>query len=388
VLASAGLSAWGPWRLPPSGARPPPLPLALRALLALQRQPPTQQALRWLWDLALGQERPWSGASRPAAEVMRLDGLREWLHRFVTVSVLPWHRLEAFRLDPSYEGLFPEEAQHAFSQEVGLVAASLLLAVECTPTPSNGGLEAVLSTAELVSGILAALQSGEDAGERARVLALLLLARCLRSREALSLAQSRPDDRGWRGIVVACPPTALPRPDAAGGTWRPPGGPPEDLAASGLVERLCFPGLDVDRLWLHSQYGTRGPTDTSAAARATVQLDAKFHPQAGCFLGQWTELHGSEPLPLRAFPVAAPHEGLCDWVSAASSAGQGQHLPGQGAGRAGGARTPCTTPPAGPGAILELFGVVGGSASQRQQQPQQSPGAALGFFHLARAQGG
>mmetsp|Transcript_1345 Transcript_1345/g.3868 ORF Transcript_1345/g.3868 Transcript_1345/m.3868 type:complete len:503 (-) Transcript_1345:205-1713(-) len=351
VLLSVGLSSHQAGQ----GAAPAaPFFVTLRALLGAQCQPPTPQALRWLWDLAIRRERPWSGASRPTAEVVHLDGLRGWLHRHVAASILPWHKLKAFRLDSSYDGLFPQEAQDTFAGAVGCTAAALLFVAECLPMPSDACVEAVVSSAELVAAVEAVSRCREDSIARSCSLTLLLLARCLRLCDLLGPREYDAGRGGWHGITVSWLPDANPRPEASAEGRHLP----EDLVSTGVAERLSFPELQVDQRWIHSQHGSRQHAGGSTAERVTAQMDARFDSQEGCYLGHWIEHDGSEPLPLRAFPFAVLHEGLREWV--ALRAGRGITT-----------KAASTT-----GLVRELFGMAGGRS-----------GEVLRCFHLARVAG-
>lgn len=372
VLISTNLLGREAWRGANVTAQ---LVLMHRVLVRLHGQPPTLQALQWLLDLATGRERPWSGASRPGDEVIGLDRLREWLHLHVSVSILPWHRLEAFRLDASYDGLFPRHVWGGLAGRVRHAAAALLLAVECAPPPPDGGLQAVAPLAELAVGVEWALRcEGREDAQRFWAPGLLLLARCLQLLQRRNGMVAVWEDLGaeaeaadafirvpvrqycgsWHGVAVAWQPAAAV--EADGAAWPQP--LPEHQVTPEAVEALMFPRLFLDERWLHSQHGKRGPLGGSQASRqvATVQVDARFNRQMGCFVGHWIEYGiSSTPLPVRAFPLGAGCGGLREWmkpfVSVVISV-DGQVSPDE---------------------VTELFGVAGGVT-----------GDILRCFHLTR----
>lgn len=340
VLATAGI---GTARL---------LVPVLQSLVWMQEQPSTLQALQWLWDLAVGRARPWSGFARPTAEVVQLDRLRQWLHEYTSPAILPWHELELFRQNASFDGVFPQATQDLFTERVSRAAAFMLLVTECSPPPLDGGLGMIVSTAELASAVQAASCREGDAISYLWACSLLLLARCLRSQLSAARTDTELSSGGWHGISLSWQPTQMPL-GQVGLSLSDPLPPAPSLIAGGGVELLHFPELYVDRWWMHTQHGTRGLLD-GGRPQATVQFDVRLDPRAGYFLGSWIEYGGAKPLPARVFALSAWSKGLREWMSPTSLARdiRDQALDGN---------------------MVELFGVAGSATSEM-----------IRCFHLSR----
>lgn len=341
-----------------AGAADPRLLLVvIRGMLAMQAQPPTLQALQWLWDLASGIARPWSGVARPTPATVQLDRLRQWLHCHVSRTIVPWHQLQAFRLDDSYDGLFPEIAQRVLSEQVSRIATFLLLAAECAAPPSGSELGRVASVAELAAAVEGTLASESGSHEQVWALVLLLFARLLR---ALPAHVGRPERGcGWRGVAVTWP-TCSSRLQAAAQVSRdglPP--PPPLLAAGGGVEELSFPGLVVDRRWLHTQHGTVSALGSDRPP-AAAQLDARFDARSSCFVGPWLDHGSARQLTAKVFVLNAWSGGLRHWLDETSGELSESRF--------------SQLDVADAAEVSELFGVAGGPSS-----------ASVRCFHLARA---
>jgi len=298
VLASVSVRSLGP------------LLHVFQALFRLQRLHPTLQALQWLWDLASGQGKPWSAATQRRSDVVRLDILRQWLHDHASAAVVPWHQLWS----TLYDGLFTEEAQGKFAGWAGHAAALLLLVSECAPQQLSGGLGAIVPAPELAAVIEAALHHEGEGVSQLWTILLLFLVRCMQMQ-----LFPKPDGslNGWQGMTIAWPRAQL---ETDFGWPLPP-----SLTACGGAEELVFPRLHVDRRWMHTQHGTRGPRDGDDALRATVQLDARLNMKVGYFSGYWIEHGDMPPLPARVFTLNALSQGLQEWMENTTAVSSRRH---------------------------------------------------------------
>jgi len=275
----------------------------LGTLIALE-QPPTSQAMQWLWVLSNGSAKPWTDGVRPTREAVRLDSLRIWISEKITDTIRPWHDSS----EQSYEGFFGVESQEFLANRVPRIASLLLLALECRSSIVRDlGLDSTADTSEMAVEVERAMSDlGRDDGKLWGLL-LLLLTRC-RSLSAemhtslmTSVAEKENesefgDGTFWHGRVVSWTPVL-----------------PEESKLELGLNTLCFPDMLLDDNWLHSQHGTLRPRaavrlgsgqHTSQLADddfATVQLDAQSESKNGLlggkFIGHWQERGRMAPLP-------------------------------------------------------------------------------------------
>lgn len=251
-------------------ARPWNMVLLLYSLLSSQSSlVMSQQALHWLWDIVTGFSKPWLISKEPL-EAKSLESLRAWLRKFVSNDIFTWQDLTDEAL---YQGVASTNSQVHRQRKERVVKVALWLIL----VHEFGAQEEVQP-----SRIAACVKAAATAGHKLKQLwavPLLFLAAPLRHG---CLEMMTPG--GWNGVVLLRSATEEPQ------------------FTSGGLSRVTFTQWSMDASWLHSQ---RGEMRSSSAGKPSrwVQLDARFDPASGTYLGTWVEETLEQPLDVLVFSL-------------------------------------------------------------------------------------
>jgi len=244
--------------------RPWNMVLLVYSLLSSQRSlVMSQQALHWLWDIVTGFSKPWLCSKEPL-EAQSLESLRSWLRKFVSPDIFTWQDLSDE--GASYKS---SEINRQRKERVVKVALWLILVHEF-------GTQEEVQPFRMAACVKAAATAGHKLKQLWAV-PLLFLAAPLRDE---SLEMKGP---GWNGVVLL---RSVEEEDA---TASP---------STGGLAHVGFTSWSMDSSWLHSQRGLMKWKDSQ-----WVQVDARFDPSSGTYLGTWAEETLEKPLDVLVFSL-------------------------------------------------------------------------------------